>query len=334
MAELHFKKGLYKYYAPLLFRLYKLKASINLWRWNKNQIHLAQLSQVYWNRFLGRKFVGEVKRRGGRPYVGEDLVGDTQGNAFILGCGNSINDITAPEWEIISQGFSVGLNTFFVHDFQANAYFSEFCDVDEYYELIYSCLLDNPARKDAQAYLSAKYVLLKGSKYRKPSVQDPLWYIANSVKLLDEGLLRRFVAPYFDSKANMKGFSHHVSNTDTAINFCVRKGYKKIYLVGMDLSNDGYFWDHVDTETYRLARRFIANLNTVRDSIPDKQGTHLIASKSIAQVRGNFTIIEYLQILQRTILAPMGVQLYVCNPASLLVKVLPYVPIQEVANVS
>jgi len=330
MAELHFKKGLYKHYAPLLFRFYKLRAAFDLWRWGKDKTETAQLSQVYWNRYLGKKFVGEVKRIGARPYLGEDLIGDARGNAYILGCGPSINKVTPAEWEIISKGFSVGLNAFFVHDFQANAYFSEFCDVDEFYELIYSCLLNNPARKNAQAYLSAKYILLKSSKYRKPTVQNPLWYIANSVKLLDEDLLRHILAPYFDVNSKNDGFSHHVSNTDTAINFCVRKGYKKIYLVGMDLSNDGYFWDFEDNETYVKARCFIAKLNAVRDSIPDKQGLHLIASKSIAEVRGNFTIVEYLQFLQTSILAPLGVQLYVCNPSSLLTEVLPYIPIQEV----
>ncbi len=118
-----------------------------------------------------------------------------------------------------------------------------------------------------------------------------------------------------------------MSNLDTAINVCVALGYKNIKLVGVDLYNPAYFFEDSDNDVYREAvqvRQDIISSHLHKDIKSDK---HATASDEIKSLLGNFTIEEFLPMLQKNVLNTLGVSLKVCNPKSLLAARLPTEPI-------
>jgi hypothetical protein len=321
VQEFSFKTGLYKYYAPWLYRICRLKARIYLLLWNEDKAHLDTLAQLFWDKYLAAKFEQELLLRGHQI---EDKLVVEQNNelgAFILGSGASINDVSTEQWQDIKGQFSLGLNNFYIHSFTPNVYFCEFVDNPEFLELIYRELLDNPARKDAKVMLAGRYILFRGGGYRKPTVQTPTLYITRSVKIRSKSILKQLLNAYYSPRSGC--LTHHISNLDTAIHYCVQKGFKNIYLMGVDLTDDGYFWDQGNSSVYAQARHFIRSFHNQVEYQKDDAGRHATASNRVAERLGNFTILEYIDLLQKDILKPLGVQLWVCNPRSLLASILP-----------
>lgn len=330
-TEFAFKRGFYKYYAPKLYNLHRLKARFDLWRWGGSSIDTEVLTQHYWDRFLSNKFEQELQSRGHRLYSLPIFSGIEPQELYILGCGASINQVTEGQWHEISKNYSIGLNNFYVHPFVANEYFCEFANNREFLNLIYEFLLNDESKKKSKVNLAGRYILFKGEGYETPIVQKPYFYVNRSLNLTSKPLLLKFLKKYYWSKC--KFITHHISNLDSVINYAVKCGYKNIYLVGVDLTGDDYFWDHSNTEVYVKAQSFIRSFQRQNSYQKDKLGRHATASNCVAEKLSKLTIVEYLDLLQHEILSVMGVQLWVTNPNSLLadvlpVKVIPHVKIQ------
>jgi hypothetical protein len=321
MTELAFKQGLYPYYAPLLFKFVRVFARYKLWRWRESADQLDALAQHYWDRFLANRFEQELRNRGKSIYQGLTVLQENDKTAYIIGCGPSINQVSAKQWAHIGEHFSIGLNHFYVHEFTPNCYFCEFANNPEFLALIYQRLLDNPQRQQSQVNISGHYILFRGQGYRAPAVQNPFFYITRSLRLTSKNLLKKLTKTYFEMDTPF--VTHHISNLDTAIHCAVKQGFKDICLVGIDLNNDGYFWDHEDKPFYQDARDFIRSFHQQVEYKQDGQGVHATASEEVAQKLGKLTISEYLELLHEHVLSPLGITLWVHNESSLLAKVLP-----------
>jgi hypothetical protein len=324
-SDMKFKGGYYKYYSPWLYRAYRLWAKAKLIQWRLPMSELDSLAQYYWAGYLNGKFKQELLGRGASLLELPKVIKQQTTEAYILGCGASINQVSDNQWQHVSTQFSVGVNNFYVHDFTPNEYFCEFADNQEFLNLIYEQLLDNPHHKAAQVHLAGVYILLSGAAYRRPKIQDPKFYLSRSVMLKSKELLKKLLPYYFEQ--NTPHLTHHISNLDTIIHYCIKLGFKDINLVGVDLNNDGYFWDHMDKPAYLKARDFIHSFHKQREYQQDSKGYHATASQEVANKLGKLTIIDYLSLLQEHILNPMGVRIWVTNPHSLLASILPVRPI-------
>ncbi|MEP7702960.1 hypothetical protein [Paraglaciecola sp. 25GB23A] len=282
---------------------------------------LDSLAQYYWSGYLNSKFEQELLERNSTLLKIPKQIKQPTKVAYILGCGSSINQVTEQQWQHISTQFSVGVNNFYVHDFTPNEYFIEFVDNQAFLNLIYDELLDNPCHQSAQVNLAGIYILLHGAAYRPPKIQKPKFYVSRSVMLSSKQLLKRILPRYF--KKDNPFLTHHISNLDTVIHYCIKLGYKDINLVGVDLSNDGYFWDHVDKPAYLKARHFIHSFQKQKEYKQDSKGFHATASSEVARKLGKLTIVEYLALLQEHVLNQLGVKIWVTNPHSLLASALP-----------
>lgn len=294
---------------------------IYLLLWNDDIKQRDTLAQLLWDKYLALKFEQELRLRGHQIEDKSDFKIHKAQSAYILGSGASINDVSKEQWDEIDGQFSLGLNNFYIHSFTPDLYFCEFVDNPDFLKLIYRELLDNPARKNAKVMLAGRYILFRGAGYRQPMVQTPTLYITRSVKIRSKSILKKLLNAYYSSRNSC--LTHHISNLDTAIHYCVKKGFKNIYLMGVDLNDDGYFWDQGNSTIYTQAREFIMSLHNQVEYQKDEKGHHATASKKVAERLGNFTILEYIELLQKDILKPLGVQLWVCNPRSLLASILP-----------
>ena len=314
---LRFKGKLYKYYAPYLYKLKRLQAQFDLIRWKFDSSNIDSLAHAYWNQFLAKKYLQEISNDGGTAYNGKPKKRESD-KAFILGCGQSINKIDNEQWDYIGQHFSIGVNTFYVHNFTPNAYFCEFCDNDIFIEQIYAKLLNNAERSKADIFLSAYFVVIESTRYVTPKVNKPMFYSADRIRISDRNLLFKLLKLYYKPENVNVRLCHQVSNMDVAINYSVANGYKDIYLVGVDLNDHGYFWDEGESKDYQMAKEFIKSSWQEKKFKVEKGGVHSTASSQQGEALGRLNIVDYLVELQARILSPMGVNLHITNPNSLL----------------
>ncbi|TRY30943.1 hypothetical protein [Aliiglaciecola sp. M165] len=321
MKKLKFKRWPYRLYAPWYYKLKKLKASIDLKKWGFDSALADALAQVYWNRYLSKKYIKEMRLEGERVFDGQPVTRNSD-EAFILACGNSINHIAKSEWDFISKHYSVGVNAFFVHNFTATEYFTEFNDNEIFIELAYQQLLNNEDRKHVNVFVSAYFVVVESLKYVAPKVIKPIFYAADRVRLDNVELLMNVVKDYYRQDKPIK-LSHQISNLDVVINYCVGNGYKNIYLVGVDLNEHTYFWEDQDNPVYKRATEYTETIRRKYKLSKEKGSLHSTASDAQGKQLGRLNIADYLFHLQNNILNELGVQLYVTNPESLLASKLP-----------
>lgn len=318
MRQVNFKKGLYKYYSPFLFKLYKLRARFDLWLWGMESDLTQQLAEIYWCHYIRKKMSLEAKFFNCKPLPKEPIFEKTSDVAYILGCGASINDVTAEEWKKIDSHFSIGLNLFFVHKFTPSLYFTEFQDCPELCELVQKTVIERNASKEFRLCIAAHYI----AKLQEDcfDVKDTTVYFYPKVtaKIKSKSLLKKIIPQYYTGYLNRTVLLHHRSNLDSVINYCVNLGYKDIRLVGVDLSQNKYFFDDDATGEYSEVQKVMKALEQFNRYKHVKQSTHATADTVIAEEQGCFTIDEYLSFLQQEILTPMGVRLSVTNPESLL----------------
>jgi hypothetical protein len=323
---IRFKKWPYRLYSPWLFKLIKLRAKVNLYRWGFNQDNLHPLANFYWNQFLANRISGEMKHKGAKIYRGEKLNVETD-TVYVLACGSSINNVSDKQWNEIRQHYSIGVNAFYVHEFTANAYFTEFTDNPYFHQLISQRLFENTARVDALKYISAYYAVVETSSYRKPDLSDPIFYSPDRVRIRDHSLLERIVDKYYSANNCMGRLLHQRSNLDLVINYCVTQGFKNIVLVGVDLNNDGYFWESKQDPHSLLAKQFMDSFRAAKGE--QKGGVHATASIDKGEVLDRLNIVEYIEFLNYHLLEKKDVTISVANSNSLLAEHLPVTQIPE-----
>jgi hypothetical protein len=284
------------------------------------------LANFYWNRFLAKRFVGEMKHRNANVYD-KHQISRPSDTVYVLACGASINDVSAEQWHEIRQHYSIGVNAFYVHNFNANVYFTEYSDNEAFQLLISKCLFDNNDREKIQKYISAYHVLVEAGGYKNTGLSSTFFYSPDRIRTRDTKLLKRIAVSYF-SKKNTKGkLLHQISNLDVVINYCVIQGFKKIILVGVDLNHDGYFWETKEYPESVLAKKFMDSFRAGKGEI--KGGFHATATNQQGSALGRFNIVEYLKFLNSDILDKEGVTISVASSKSLLAKHIPFTPIPE-----
>lgn len=327
VRQLSFKKGLYKYYAPVLFKLYKLFAYCQLWIWNIPYKHTEELTKIYWSHFLRSKMVGEARFFGCRTLRDYKLHKSNKKVAYILGSGFSINNITSQEWDYIDSNFSIGLNQFSAHEFTPDLYLTEFVNDAKFIDFFNKYMLNRKTTKDYAIGISAAYITSCSSNILELANRIPYFYCTASVKTQNENLLEKVVQRYFVRKNSPWQFAHQISNLDVAINFCVNKGFKDIRLLGVDLNDERYFYDDKEDEVAIFVKQVRESIKRLSRHKDIKHKAHATAAPEISKALGNMPITEYLNFLQNKILNSQGVQLSVVNKHSMLAD---YLPIRSV----
>ncbi|WP_143871756.1 hypothetical protein [Catenovulum sediminis] len=322
-----FKQGLYPIYSSWLYKFFSFRAQKYARKHSIPEDHTHILANVFWEEYIQKKLAKEAKHFGCKellipaPITQNNAQTGVQKTAFILGCGSSINDVSNNEWQCIKQHYSVGLNLFFVHEFVPSVHFTEFKNTPKFIEFFEKRALKHQPFKETPLLISARYIAQSAVEYLEfASRKQVAFYPTVSVKTKDPELLSSLI-PYFYRRANI--LTHHMSNLDSAINYCVTMGYNDIRLVGVDLYDEAYFYQSHQDNISKQAQAVLHEINANGTHRNVSRTAHATASKEISSQLGNLPITEYLPWLQQNVLNRQNIQLSVVNPKSLLASVLP-----------
>lgn len=336
MRQLGFKTPAYRLYAPWLHRLTRLRSWVES-RWHSGTSdEQTALTNVYWDRYLARRFNEEAPALGGIAATANTEVrrGD---RVFILGCGASIARLGNAVWPQLAKFDAIGVNYFYVHPFRPRYHFIEVGRSEEALAALHDELLNNPERKNEIVYLQIRHLLNNDAVLNTPSGQTGLTsapgrarlYSPTTLPTRNQALLSRLLKRYYLNTA--EPLIHHSSNLDCAINFAVRQGYREICLLGVDLSGNQYFFD-LESNNQAFSRAQAAIDADYRACHWDRQPgqIHATANPAITNKLGCLTIGDYLNLVDQQVLRPAGIQLAVCNPQSLLVNHIAYRALDDV----
>lgn len=328
MRQLSFKTPAYRVYAPWLYKLTHLRSWIETIGTDVDPTHLTA---IYWDRYLARRFVEEAEAIGGvpAPSVAQERRSD---RVFLLGCGASIADIPASIWEKLERFDTIGINYFYFHPFRPRYHFIELGKSVEALHALYDILLNAQERKQEQVFLQIRHLLFNDIEL-KCDKNRSIIYSPTTLRTRDPMLLANLLRRYYVSGNNREPLIHHSSNLDCAINFAARQGYKEIFLLGVDLYGNQYFWDVDETSRIYARAKSVVDADYAKSCWSRQaESLHATANDKIVSPLGFLDISSYLRLVDQVVLQPAGIELAVCNPKSLLVNSIRYRDIHEVLD--
>lgn len=280
-----------------------------------------RLAYDFWHALQEHKKVGAASKLLGIDTLGYPSFDNSQGKTlFILGSGESVEDLSPTSWDFISHHHSIGLNAWPLHPFVPNEYaFEPFDPASVEYVQLFSrvlhedriltsrptLLLFRPQRSiDAERYLLIPERLRKSAKmYGRtvPSTHSKS-RLRGEIKLL-HSLIRKRVMP--DSLVVDLG-----ATVIRMVSLGIMRGYTRIVLVGVDLNGGQYFWER---NPARLADRGLSSFSP---------GFVRPIHETMATGTKAFVLTEVLASLQQ-ILAQQGGSLYAGSTSSRLAHDLP-----------
>lgn len=236
---------------------------------------------------------------------------------YILGCGSTINDITADQWKIVEQGFSVGMNKWLIHDFIPDAVsFEKQRSIPIYEKLLMSDRITGSRLK----FIFYPMVSLAGSRpafhVTESIISKFRIHTAARMIINTEGDLESFVRDAFFlekiSKQVERGLIYEQKGSVyRLIQIALSCGFKNIVFCGVDLNNTKYFWDE---HPQFFTNRGIEVIKPAEE-VGIKHNTDVATSVSLA-------ISDVIRILH-TSLKTRGIEFWTSSGSSKLASFLP-----------
>jgi len=241
---------------------------------------------------------------------------------FVLGTGPSINRISEARWRAIAQYDTLGMNFWLYHRFVPRLFFFEAIDRRIWPET-YSAFTPLAARRAAD-YVSVIKVVMELYRAGPQFIRDlgpqwktnlyavdPLQAPARNAKELAYALRFFERKGLFAPEARALCFFKHNTSLSLILGFAVRMRYRKVVLCGMDLKTNEYFYQ--DPQLYPGASPLPAE---------PKELPHLLYRNLDWLVRADAMLGE----MNRLLLKPAGIELYVESRVSALWPEVPEVP--------
>lgn len=246
----------------------------------------------------------------------------TSDTLYILGSGESVNRLGPQDWQRIGEADSVGFNFWLVHDFVPSLYVFEPMDEGT---PPYECLFADFQARSAD-YRHVPLLLKDGERHHLPFLERFLARLPESLRR-NLSLSWDWEIPGEDTEAFARSLrSLHRRGVLTGslypairkrasvfylILLGLRAGYRRIVLCGIDLNNTRYF--------YEAHREDYAAQGRTAPPSPPPAPVHLTDDPR----HGELTITRAIEILQREVLQPAGIELFVAFKSSRLFPVLP-----------
>lgn len=281
------------------------------------------LMRIYaqWHRWREERLGEQARRRAGVPSLSEIDLGAIKSSdtLFVLGSGPSINRIPAERWKAIAGHDTVGFNFWLLHPFVPKMYFFESLPRDN---PAYRPLLDALTER-AEDYAETVKVIMdmeppRESLFELPAGIRRKLYAAKTISMLarDERELAaglRYLSrrgtfrpvPRFDALLKYNG------TLTSMINLGLKMGYRRIVLCGIDMKRQDYFFQdpilYPRTHTLEFAPR------------DEKHHTYTSNPWMVPMS----TVVKEMD---RAVLKPAGVELYLENRESALWPQVPEAP--------
>jgi hypothetical protein len=288
-------------------------------------------------RYKRRKHTDKLVEKGIGPRISDSRLSryKTSDTVFILGSGDSINDISDRQWAHIDNHDSIGLNRWPIHDFTPTYYVFEhhmnpeqeqfnrkhwemIDSVEEDYREIPIIIKDTSAVRDRLSpadvpkWLRGDLIISADSAFSQ--VVD--W---SAPQRKNEKLLQYLdYKGYFD-RGNFKVLYRKRSSISYLLHLCTLLGYENIVLCGVDLTDSGYFFDN---EKYENKDVPIPWRPFRRNDDQEKIETHKVNDPEF----GELTLEKVIDAMNNIVLKSRGIDLFVENKSSALH---PNIPLYE-----
>ncbi|MGD9787012.1 MAG: hypothetical protein AB7U30_03570 [Sulfuricellaceae bacterium] len=238
----------------------------------------------------------------------------TSDTLFVLGSGASVLTYSEENWRTIASCDSLGFNYWVLHPFVPSNYLFEMTKDGENLErIVHNLALRQDYRrvtvyvKDIERFASGEVLGQLGGVPAEIGPFHPIWDAeipAESLEVFSQALvsLNRFGC--FSGKGPW-AVPRNRATIFLAVNLAVRAGYKAVVLGGVDLNNTDYF--------FRMPE-FAVPPNLHVPPLDQFGRIH----KTNDTKYGELTISKLLDALDRAVLQPRGVQLYVAKCSSAL----------------
>jgi hypothetical protein len=277
------------------------------------------LMRTYYAWYFARKLTRfeRTRRRLGLPRLSSvDLSRHKKSDTlFILGSGPSINQISSDRWEAIARHDSVGVNMWLYHRFVPTFYVVESASYSGPREKVCRELVRlshlrgqdyaNTIKIITDLYESDRqYVFDLAPEFREnlfAAYNVPL--VARDHEEFERGLAYLQQKGLFQLQSRMGWLLKYGLSLSLLLTFGLRMGYKRVVLCGIDMVSQEYFYQ--DPAIY-----------------PENRGLCLVprAAKHAADQKVAWMLpqSEVVLAMQRLLLQPAGVELFVETPASIL----------------
>lgn len=264
---------------------------------------------------------------GGRQLL-RDLFGQYQPKSdtvFILGSGESINDIDPDQWACIEKNDSIGFNFSVVHDHSPSLYFTEGTQSEPGYRN----LIENLQARAADYRSIPLVILYEAWCYANNTISDldsdlrkqVYWHmpytIRNSTNEGVSALLDKWISKNTDPVLALNNIVAHGGSAGMIVAVSAMLGYKNIVLCGVDMINNTYFWEV--NEQY-ADRGPVFNQSITLHATVDP--------KSVFR-KHSIPMDDYLYLLDDKLLKPRGIKLYVSSARSKLSSQLALYPFKD-----
>jgi hypothetical protein len=265
-----------------------------------------------------------ARRRAGIPPLAEcDLGAHKRSDVlFVLGGGTSINAIGAERWQAIAAHDSLGLNWWLVHPFVPTFYLLEVVTreafpegFDRYVEVAnrrgedYSATIKIAMELDKPGTQSIAHVspAFRQNLYSACNLPAP----ARTEQEFAQAL--RYLTKHgrFRQESRFSILLKYAASLTTTLAFALKLGYKKVVLCGIDLTHQHYFYQ--DPQLYPEWTDF--------EYVP-RQARH----DTDVRLEWRIPVSRAIAIMQRELLEPAGIQLYIEHRGSALWPMLPEAP--------
>tara|TARA_B100000949_G_scaffold181851_1_gene163075 strand:+ start:8 stop:985 length:978 start_codon:yes stop_codon:yes gene_type:complete len=242
---------------------------------------------------------------------------------FIVGSGESINDLSEKEWDIIKRHNIIGLNYSFVHPIVPDYFFMEMIPYKEMQDFFCEYTRDKYA--DVDMFFQYKHMIKSGFDLGGYAFQDRCYV---HIPHLYPTIYPEILGVYFDDLIESKRLSlghliHHNSHIGSAVMFAQVLKFKNIVLLGIDLNKGDYFTDSKieskvfpPTQDYHKLNRLRTLYNKAKNDFKGK--LHPTMNNQLLKERGCVPMDEYFKVYKKNIADPYLVKLYVNSNKSIL----------------
>ena len=273
-----------------------------------------------------RKIIGHLENEGTAQSINNLCIENykTSDTIFILGSGSSVNDLTEENWMIINRHDSVGFNFWLIHEFVPTFYFIEPSAYSERFQAVLDLIRRRSQECDKMPIICEyKNWTNSGRTFQEIPIEVEKnaylyapYYLRTRLSQIVSVFLRYGRLIGFFGNNNVNSIIHHRATLSAAVMFAAIVGYKNIVLTGIDLNNSSYFWEG-NPEKY------------CNQSLPNNiqsSNIHRTVDPDATDEEKAIPIDKYLDILDRVVLQPNGIKVFVASKKSKLYPRFPLYP--------